>query len=519
MSANYLYKKEDGVLQHGHPQASRPYTIQFHPAHTIHRVDPGLHDKHSVWTETTWSPQNSLGAPGGLTDSQKRHLVNLARKAHNEVFNPNYRKAAEAPHDEQVIQMQPTPAQPAPTPISPPTPVQVERTPAADGEVDLSFLEERITNLEDMAINTLEPLDRRLAGIDQTLSAQSKTLVDFRTDISELEANLADINVDKQLAPLTARVLQLEEAARRQITYVVKSDQAERKLESIQHVKFDQLIKLATNLSPNRRNIWIAGPAGGGKTTAAEKLAELLGLPFEYSGAIFSPYELSGVKYANGEYGNTAFRRRYEEGGVILLDEVDGSDPRALLVINAALANSSASFPDGMVKRHPDCVVICAANTWGFGGDSNYVGRVKLDAAFLNRFAKIRWDYDEVLERQAAIGPHDWVDAVQATRKLVFAHKAQFVVSPRSSIFGCELLRNGMTANEVADAMFGDYRVQDQWTEVGKPIEDFVKHYEEQAANELKRRLNEKSDLTEQFIEMLEAKSPLDSVDFSQVRS
>jgi hypothetical protein len=39
------------------------------------------------------------------------------------------------------------------------------------------------------------------------------------------------------------------------------------------------------------------------------------------------------------------------------------------------------SFPDGTIDRHPDCIVIASANTWGFGGDANYVARYKADAA------------------------------------------------------------------------------------------------------------------------------------------
>jgi cobaltochelatase CobS len=78
--------------------------------------------------------------------------------------------------------------------------------------------------------------------------------------------------------------------------------------------------------------------------------------------------------------------------------------PGALLAFNAALANGVAAFPDGSIKRHPETVIIAAANTWGFGGDANYIGRAKLDAAFLDRFVTLAWGYDEDLERTIALG-------------------------------------------------------------------------------------------------------------------
>jgi cobaltochelatase CobS len=87
---------------------------------------------------------------------------------------------------------------------------------------------------------------------------------------------------------------------------------------------------------------------------------------------------------------------------VILLDEIDASDPSAMLELNQALSNSKMSFPDGTIDRHPDCVVIASANTWGFGGDANYVARYKADAASLDRFVTVSWDYDPNFERALA---------------------------------------------------------------------------------------------------------------------
>jgi len=142
--------------------------------------------------------------------------------------------------------------------------------------------------------------------------------------------------------------------------------------EGPQHVKFASLLKMcsAKDHSGNRLNVWVAGPAGTGKTTAAMRVAGALGLQFRSMGTLSDPTQLVGyLSPVTGQYVSTPFREVFENGGIILLDEIDGSDPNALLVANQALANSWYNFPDKLVKRHKDCVVIAAANTWGPWGN------------------------------------------------------------------------------------------------------------------------------------------------------
>lgn len=176
---------------------------------------------------------------------------------------------------------------------------------------------------------------------------------------------------------------------------------------TVRHQAFDKLVMLASALNNEDKNIWLTGPAGSGKTTAARKLTSALNYDedseFEFNGAIDTEYKLSGFVDAKGRVVSTAFRRIWENGGVYLFDECDASMPGALLAFNAALANGYAAFPDGTIKRHDKTVVVAAANTWGFGGDANYVGRAKLDAAFLDRFVTLTWNYDETLERKIAL--------------------------------------------------------------------------------------------------------------------
>jgi len=197
-------------------------------------------------------------------------------------------------------------------------------------------------------------------------------------------------------------------------------------------------------------NVWIAGPAGSGKTHAARSFAKAAGLEFYYNGALRDAFELLGYNDANGVYHTTAFREAYEKGAVYLHDECDGSDNAALLALNGALANGIASFPDRMVERHPDCRIIATGNTWGMGATSDYVGRSKIDAAFLDRFGvRLAWDYDTALEVSIS-GNADFARRVQAARERARSAGLKVLITPRASIAGAALIAAGFTHEESA---------------------------------------------------------------------
>jgi hypothetical protein len=162
---------------------------------------------------------------------------------------------------------------------------------------------------------------------------------------------------------------------------------------------------------------------------------------------------------------------------VFLLDEVDAASPAVLVVINALLANERASFPDAVVEKHADFVLIAGANTIGLGADRQYVGRQQIDAATLDRFVLLDWPYDPRIEAAAAGVPVEAVSAAgcpkpfqfvtldgcegrafQYVQKVVairnavasFGKAVRVIVSPRASINGTALIRQGFT---VADAL------------------------------------------------------------------
>ena len=209
--------------------------------------------------------------------------------------------------------------------------------------------------------------------------------------------------------------------------------------------------------------VYLVGPAGSGKTTMAKQVAESLGLDFYCYGAIGQAFEFLGHIGADGEYVETDFYRAFKHGGLVLFDEMDGSNPNALLSLNAALANDFASFPCGIVERHPDFRVIASANTFGHGASGVYVGRNPMDAATLDRFAYIPMGYDETIERALA-GNDAWVDLIQAIRRQAEQHKMRHVVSPRASMKGAKKLAIGSPWRSVLNQTVFDKG----WTETDK---------------------------------------------------
>jgi MoxR-like ATPase len=242
------------------------------------------------------------------------------------------------------------------------------------------------------------------------------------------------------------------------------------------HPAFDMLLAMVVaGREPGGLPVMIVGPAGSGKTTACQHVAAALGLPFFTNGALTGAHELTGYKDAAGTYHTTAFRQAFEHGGVYLMDELDRSDPGAVLTLNSALANGFMAFPDqpAPVRAHKDFVPLVAANTFGRGADRLYVGANQLDAATLDRFVSLSWDYDEALERAIA-GDDAWAAYVQAARAAAANLKVRHVISPRASMAGANLRRAGIAFDAVAEACIWKGLDMDQRTRITAAIPEGI---------------------------------------------
>jgi cobaltochelatase CobS len=208
-------------------------------------------------------------------------------------------------------------------------------------------------------------------------------------------------------------------------------------------------------------NVFLVGPAGSGKTTCVAQVAECLSLKFYFNGAIQSEYKLTGFRDAHGRVHRTAFRNAFENGGVYLFDEIDVSQPAALLAFNAALANGVFDFPDRTIRKHRNFRCIAAANTWGKGATLEYVGRNALDGATLDRFAMVEMNYDHRLEREIALSASNsntelaeaWLQVVWAAREATQHHQIRHIISPRATKDGLSLMVKGLIFPEYVSNM------------------------------------------------------------------
>ncbi len=231
----------------------------------------------------------------------------------------------------------------------------------------------------------------------------------------------------------------------------VTSKNGTHSIEGRQHRQFELLLKIlgsSDSAGNSNLNVWLTGMPGTGKTRAAANAAQALGMAFYCNGSVANKYELIGFKDAHGNYQSTPFRDAWENGGVYLFDEIDGSVPAAVLAFNSALANGIVAFPDGMMKRHKDCIIIAAANTNGQGATAELVGRMKQDAAFLDRFVMMNWDIDEELERHITQND-EWLEYVHRVRRKALANGLKVMITPRASLYGAQLLASGIDRHTV----------------------------------------------------------------------
>lgn len=290
----------------------------------------------------------------------------------------------------------------------------------------------------------------------------------LETLIREIAGGAMDENkvralLSSELEPLAQKLAELESRPNAATEFKVSLDDVEREIKGAPHKEFGNLLKYASakNRNGHRFNIWISGPSGSGKTHAAKQVAEAMGLRFDCLSLtegvsevrLVGRYQPTGVG-GQFEYEKPPFVDFYEHGGVYLLDEIDGADPNVVVIINAAIANGSMSLPNGeTVKRHPDFVFLCCANTWGHGASREYVGRNQLDAAFLNRFSvKLFFDYDTELE--ATLGSERVVKWAQGLRNSIRNNGLRRIVSTRLILDTSDLIESGAADFEEVRGMF-----------------------------------------------------------------
>ena len=345
-----------------------------------------------------------------------------------------------------------TPSEPVPSVVQPPADVA--------GAINVLFgssldnLENRLRAL--IAEGLIESENHTKSGFDsvvhtirdlnewiETIEQNGQSFVETQTAVNETFAERLESTQTKVQELMDAKPIE-------HFTSIKINDEPAHVIDGRTHKLLPTLVKRVKRGS----HLWLAGPAGSGKTTAAIQVAETLGRQYQVisCGPATDQYDLFGYTTPDGRYVPGLARKMYEEGGILMLDEIDNTQPSVLTSMNNALSGCEATFPDGTVKRHEDFVCIAGANTFGRGADRLYCGRNQIDAASIDRFGFISFDYDEEAELEwAGSDQRSWVQYVQALRQAAMERRMQVVISPRASIFGARDLRDGDHWDETAD--------------------------------------------------------------------
>lgn len=183
-----------------------------------------------------------------------------------------------------------------------------------------------------------------------------------------------------------------------------------------------KLYSLLKSYVAKRRYVYLWGAPGAGKSFVCKQIAKELKLDYAYisvnpksaASLLFGYMDMGGI------YRESELYRKYRDGGVFLLDELDNCDSSVLTLLNGMLSGDEGSFPCGMVSRHPNFVFIGAGNTNGRGPTWQFPMRQKIDESNISRLTFIQWDYDTDLELAMGLQEHTkataWVRWIQSVR-------------------------------------------------------------------------------------------------------
>ena len=214
------------------------------------------------------------------------------------------------------------------------------------------------------------------------------------------------------------------------INVVVDGKKTTTKTDSVLDPNFANILKLVAA----HENVYLYGPAGSGKNTIAEQIAEALGVEFYYQNTLVTKFDVSGYKNAQGEYEETAFYKAWKNGGLFFADELDNSTAEAIIALNAALANGYYTFPNSgeKVAKHPDFYCIAAGNTNGQGATEEYCGRYQMDESSRDRFAFIEIGYNEKIEESICGGHLDILEFVRDLRSVTKSLQIKLICGYRA---------------------------------------------------------------------------------------
>lgn len=229
---------------------------------------------------------------------------------------------------------------------------------------------------------------------------------------------------------------------------------------------------------------YLFGGAGCGKTTLGHQIAEDLG--YEFHAETFHGQstwaKTFGFRDASGTVRDTPFVQAIQRRSIILCDEFDACPSNVSIGLNSLTANGWVSTDNGVLWKHPECVLLFSGNTTLDGATAQFNSRSTGDLATKDRLFFLPFELDETLEtditRKIAgdIRIADtWLRVVRIARRNVEALGTgglRSAVTPRASYAGAKLLAQGFDIKFVAEGLLRkgvDARV---WDSIRNGIEE-----------------------------------------------
>lgn len=303
-----------------------------------------------------------------------------------------------------------------------------------DEENEVRDIINKCNGANDMMKNLLNELHEEIENKKRSIKEEvDKAIADANRAYSQSRDSL----VAKMVEDATDALIEKNPCK----TFIINIDGVRKKFQTKElfHKEFETVLKLASTKIP----VLLKGPAGSGKNVIVEQIAKALDLDFRYLNDVTDEFKVMGFVDANGNYIETQFFKAFTSGAMMFVDEIDNSNPSALLAINAAIGtgdNHYMSFPDGeLYKAHEDFRLIAAANTFGTGADMIYSGRQALDGASLNRFIPVVIDYDRELE-SSLINHEEILKLYWEVRDIIASNTIRHVISTRNIVNANRLL-------------------------------------------------------------------------------
>lgn len=165
------------------------------------------------------------------------------------------------------------------------------------------------------------------------------------------------------------------------------------------------------------KSVLLEGPPGTSKSTILHELCCTLGLCLFYCEGnadltasklvgYFDPAAVLQTGYVPENFNEGVLTRAMESGGILYIEDINRIPPDALNALVTVLSEREVHIPRyGMIKAHDDFRVVASLSIF----DS--LGPVKLSRAILDRFVKIKLDYQSEEEEKEIVNRVTQIDA------------------------------------------------------------------------------------------------------------